>query len=77
MNCKGSPRESAKHTVGVSRGCDEYHPSHELTEGEEVPSITNLFIFLQTGYNLQLKLNKTDYGSSLVWALSLGNFLGR
>lgn len=49
----------------------------ELTEGEQVLSITNVFLFPQTGYDLQLKLNKTGYGSSLVWALSLGSFLGR
>lgn len=49
----------------------------ELTEGEQVPSITNLFIFLWTGYNLQLKLNQTGYGNSLVWALSLESFLER
>lgn len=36
-----------------------------LTEGKQVPSITSLFIFLQTGYNLQLKLNTTGYGTQL------------
>lgn len=50
---------------------------NELTDGEQVPSIMNLFIFLRTGYNLQLKLDKTGYGNSLVWALSLESFLER
>lgn len=50
----------------------------ELTEGEQVPSSTKLFIFLQAGHHLQLKLTRwVIIGSSLVWAPSLESFLGQ
>lgn len=43
-----------------------------------MPSSTKLFIFLQTGHHLQLKLTREIIvGSSLVWAASLESSLER
>lgn len=52
-------RVESRRTVcgGVcQKGVMDIIHQNELTEGEQVPSGTKLFIFLQTGHHLQLKL---------------------